>query len=56
MSKQLKADMSLLIVTLSWGASFILVKNSLSLLDTYNFLAIRFLIAFSISSFVFYKI
>lgn len=55
MSKQLKADISLLVVTLSWGASFILSKNSLNALDTYNFLAIRFLIAFAISSLIFYK-
>ncbi|WFD09717.1 DMT family transporter [Tepidibacter hydrothermalis] len=55
MSKQLKADLSLLIVTLSWGASFILTKNSLNALETYNFLAIRFFIAFALSSLLFYK-
>lgn len=55
MSKQLKADISLLVVTLSWGASFILTKNSLNSLDTFNFLAIRFFIAFSISSLIFYR-
>ncbi|MEJ8554244.1 DMT family transporter [Tepidibacter sp. Z1-5] len=55
MSKQLKADISLLVVTLSWGSSFILTKNSLGTLETFNFLAIRFLIAFTISSLIFYK-
>ncbi|WP_099192002.1 DMT family transporter [Tepidibacter mesophilus] len=55
MSRQLKADLALLCVTIGWGASFILTKNSLSELETYNFLAIRFLIAFIISSCIFFK-
>ncbi|CAH2213594.1 DMT family transporter [Tepidibacter aestuarii] len=55
MRRQLKADLALLFVTIGWGASFILTKNSLSELETYNFLAIRFLIAFIISSCVFFK-
>lgn len=55
MSKQLKADLALLIVTVFWGASFILAKNTLSTLEPYNFLAIRFIIAFVISSLFFYK-
>ncbi|WFD11959.1 DMT family transporter [Tepidibacter hydrothermalis] len=55
MSRQLKADLALLFVTIGWGASFILTKNSLSELETYNFLAIRFFIAFIISSCIFFK-
>lgn len=55
MSKQLKADLALLIVTIIWGSSFILTKNSLDYLPTYNFLAIRFIIAALISSLIFYK-
>ncbi len=55
MSKQLKADIALLLVTIGWGISFILTKNSLKELPTYNFLAIRFFIAFAISSFIFVK-
>ncbi|SHK11738.1 DMT family transporter [Paramaledivibacter caminithermalis] len=55
MSRQLKADLALLGVTLGWGASFILTKNCLASLGTYNFLAVRFIIAFAISSLVFYK-
>lgn len=50
MSKQLKADLALLFVTVGWGASFILTKNSLDELQPYNFLAIRFLFAFLISA------
>lgn len=46
MSKQLKADLALLFVTIGWGASFLLTKNALADLPTFNFLAIRFLLAF----------
>ncbi len=49
MKKQLKADLALLFVTVGWGASFILTKNALADLPTFNFLAIRFLIAFALS-------
>lgn len=55
MSKQIKADLALLAVAIGWGASFILTKNALSTLATYNFLAIRFIIAFVTSSIIFYK-
>lgn len=55
MSKQFKADLALLGVTIGWGSSFILTKNSLDSLATYNFLAVRFIIAFAISSLIFYK-
>lgn len=55
MSKQLKADIALFFVTIGWGASFLLTKNSLSYLQTFNFLAIRFFIAFVLSSLVFIK-
>ncbi len=55
MSKQIKADLSLLGVTIGWGFSFILTKNLLASLSAYNFIAIRFLIAFAISSLVFLK-
>lgn len=55
MSKQFKADLSLLAVTIVWGSSFVLTKNSLDHLSTYNFLAIRFILAALISSAIFYK-
>lgn len=54
MSKQLKANLSLLFVTVVWGSSFILTKNSLDHLSTYNFLAIRFAIS-SILSFIIFR-
>lgn len=53
MKRRMKADMGLMFITICWGASFLLVKNSVSSVPAYNFLAIRFLIAFLISSLVF---
>ncbi|KAB3530079.1 DMT family transporter [Alkaliphilus serpentinus] len=55
MKKQLKADLALLGVTVVWGSSFVLTKNALDYLPTYNFLAIRFILAALISSIIFYK-
>ncbi|ABR47288.1 protein of unknown function DUF6, transmembrane [Alkaliphilus metalliredigens QYMF] len=55
MTKQIKADLALLMVTIVWGSSFILSKNTLDHLSTYNFLAIRFILAAALSSLVFYK-
>ncbi len=55
MTKQFKADLALLIVTIGWGSSFLLSKNALSDLDTYNFLAVRFLMAFIVSAVIFHK-
>lgn len=49
-----KAELSLLLVALFWGISFILSKNVLNELSTFNFLAIRFFIAFIISGLIFF--
>lgn len=54
-SAQLKADFALLMVTVGWGASFLLTKNALTHLQTYNFLSIRFTIAFVLSAVIFWK-
>lgn len=50
-----KANIALLVITLGWGASFILTKNSLGELSTFNFLFVRFIIAFVLSSIIFIK-
>lgn len=55
MSKKNKADLSLILVTAGWGASFILSKQVLSELSVFNFLAFRFLIAFIIALVIFIK-
>ena len=52
---QLSADLALLFVTIAWGASFLLTKNALDGLETFNFLAVRFGIATLISAVVFLK-
>ena len=54
-SKQIKADLALLFVTLAWGASFLLTKNALDGLETFNFLAVRFGIATALSALIFMK-
>ena len=46
MSRKIKADLALLFVTLTWGISFILTKNTIENIEVFNFLAVRFLIAF----------
>lgn len=55
MSRKQKADLSLVLVTIGWGASFILSKQALVELEVFNFLAIRFLMAFMISMLFFLK-
>jgi drug/metabolite transporter (DMT)-like permease len=55
MRKQLKADLALMAVTLGWGISFLLSKNSLDELEPFNFIFVRFFIAFVISFVMFYK-
>ncbi|MDK9711653.1 DMT family transporter [Acidaminobacter sp.] len=52
---QVKADLALLIVTIAWGVSFLLTKNALVGLETFNFLAVRFGIATLISVVIFLK-
>lgn len=52
---QVKADLALLIVTIAWGVSFLLTKNALDGLETFNFLAVRFGIATLISAVIFLK-
>lgn len=55
MKKQQIADFSLVMVTLAWGTSFLLTKNSISSLAVYNFLALRFFIASFIAAIIFRK-
>lgn len=55
LKKQIKADFSLFMVTLAWGSTFILTKYAIDWMPMYNFLAIRFAMAFIVSSAIFYK-
>ncbi|HBT49327.1 MAG: Permeases of the drug/metabolite transporter (DMT) superfamily [Caldanaerobacter subterraneus] len=55
MSKQLQSDIVLTLVTMIWGSTFIIVKNAIQSLPVYNFLFIRFLLAFLLLAAIFYK-
>ena len=55
MTSQTKADLMLLAVTVFWGASYMLTKIALDVLEPFNLTALRFLIAFAVSALVFYK-
>ncbi|EIW00649.1 DMT family transporter [Thermoanaerobacter siderophilus] len=55
MSKQLKSDIVLILVTMVWGSTFIIVKNAIQTLPVYNFLFMRFLLAFLLLAIIFHK-
>jgi len=55
LSKQLRSDLVLVLVTIIWGSTFIIVKNAIEILPVYNFLFIRFSIAFFLLAIIFYK-
>lgn len=55
MDRQVRADLMLLIVTVFWGASYILTKLALDVLQPFNLTALRLIIAFVVSALVFYK-
>lgn len=55
MTSQASADIMLLIITVFWGASYILTKIGLESLTPFNLTALRFIIAFLVSAAVFYK-
>ncbi len=44
-SRQLKADLSLTLVTLIWGATFVTVKSAVTHMQPFTFIAVRFLAA-----------
>lgn len=55
MTKKTKADLALVAVTVGWGASFIFTKEAVNQIEVFNFLALRFFIAFAFSAIVFHK-
>ena len=50
-----RADLLLFMITVFWGASYILTKVGLDFLPPYNLTAVRFLVAFLVSAAVFPK-
>jgi len=55
MSKKLRADLVLLIITLFWGVSFPLMRNVLAYMPVVPYLAVRFILAALIISLIFFK-
>ncbi len=55
MSKKLRADVLLLVITVVWGASFPLMKMVLDYVPAYAYLSMRFLLAAAVLTAIFYK-
>jgi len=55
MTRQLKADISLLAITAIWGSSFTLMKNVLDHMPSYAYLSLRFIIATVVLAIIFYR-
>lgn len=55
MRKQLRADLMLLMVALFWGGSYLMIKIALKEMGTFNLIALRFIMAFVIAYFAFFK-
>ncbi|WP_066295913.1 DMT family transporter [Bacillus sp. FJAT-29937] len=55
MNTQLKADFTMLVVTLFWGSSYLFMKMGLESIQGFNLIALRFGIAFVLAGLVFYK-
>ncbi len=55
MSKQTKANISLLFVAMFWGSSCMLTKVGLEGIQEYNLIALRFIIAFFVAGMIFWN-
>ncbi|MEO4052846.1 DMT family transporter [Solibacillus sp. CAU 1738] len=55
MSIQIKANLLMVIVTLFWGMSYTFMVMGLEVLEAYNVVALRCLIAFAVAGLIFYK-
>lgn len=55
MTKKLKADLALLMITVVWGVSFPLMKTVLEYVPAYAYLSMRFLLAAAVLAAVFHK-
>lgn len=55
MSVQIKADLALIMVVMFWGTSNLLTKVGLGDLSEFNLIALRFVIAFALTSVIFRK-
>lgn len=55
MSKKIRADLTLLAITVVWGASFPLMKMVLDYIPAYAYLSMRFLLAAAVLAVIFHK-
>ncbi len=55
MSKQIKADLLLLLITVIWGSSFTLMKNVLVHIPSFAYLSLRYLVALAILAVIFHR-
>ena len=55
MSKKLRADLLLLLITIIWGSSFPLMKLVLNYLPAYGYITLRFFIAAFVLTAIFHK-
>lgn len=55
MKTQAKADLSLIMVAVFWGASCLLTKVGVGEIQAFNLIALRFVIAFALSASVFFR-
>lgn len=55
MTKQLKADLSLILVTIVWGVSFPIMSIALKSIPPYSFIALRYILAAFILGIIFIK-
>jgi drug/metabolite transporter (DMT)-like permease len=53
MTRQVRADLLLFMITVFWGASYVLTKVGLDTLQPFNLTALRFIIAFGVSAIIF---
>jgi drug/metabolite transporter (DMT)-like permease len=53
MKPQLKADLAMLLVTLFWGSSYLFMQMGIADLQIFNFIALRFLLAFLLAALFF---
>ena len=54
MRKQIFADLSILMVVIVWGYTFVAIKNALETITPFNFIFVRFTISFLLISLIFY--
>ena len=55
LSKRVRADLAMGFCTLIWGATFVLVKDALSDISVFTYIAVRFTLAAAVMAVVFWR-